>query len=99
MRVGALHSPIKLFNTPTLIHLAAGEGFEPSHTESESAVLPLHKPAVLLLNSYHYTKKLPLVKRIFKYFSKFLLAVCCAKGGKTAELWKDGVIAAPQIPG
>ena len=29
--------------------LAAGEGFEPSHTESESAVLPLHKPAVLLL--------------------------------------------------
>ena len=25
--------------------LAAGEGFEPSHTESESAVLPLHKPA------------------------------------------------------
>ena len=29
------------------IHLAAGEGFEPSHTESESAVLPLHKPAIL----------------------------------------------------
>ncbi len=25
--------------------MAAGEGFEPSHTESESAVLPLHKPA------------------------------------------------------
>ena len=30
---------------PRLFHLAAGEGFEPSHTESESAVLPLHKPA------------------------------------------------------
>ena len=27
--------------------VAAGEGFEPSHTESESAVLPLHKPAIL----------------------------------------------------
>ena len=26
--------------------LAAGEGFEPSHTESESAVLPLHNPAI-----------------------------------------------------
>ena len=26
---------------------AAGEGFEPSHTESESAVLPLHNPAML----------------------------------------------------
>ena len=25
--------------------LAAGEGFEPSQTESESVVLPLHKPA------------------------------------------------------
>lgn len=28
------------------ILVAAGEGFEPSHTESESAVLPLHKPAI-----------------------------------------------------
>ena len=26
--------------------LAAGEGFEPSQTESESGVLPLHKPAI-----------------------------------------------------
>jgi hypothetical protein len=29
-----------------IFELAAGEGFEPSHTESESAVLPLHKPAI-----------------------------------------------------
>ena len=28
--------------------LAAGEGFEPSQTESESGVLPLHKPAICL---------------------------------------------------
>ena len=38
--------------------LAAGEGFEPSHTESESAVLPLHKPAMRLsgtANRYYYT--------------------------------------------
>ena len=27
--------------------LAAGEGFEPSQTESESGVLPLHKPAIV----------------------------------------------------
>ena len=33
---------------PWFSHLAAGEGFEPSHTESESAVLPLHKPAMKL---------------------------------------------------
>ena len=29
-------------------HLAAGEGFEPSQTESESVVLPLHNPAISL---------------------------------------------------
>ena len=31
--------------------MAAGEGFEPSHTESESAVLPLHKPAISVCRS------------------------------------------------
>ena len=31
--------------------MAAGEGFEPSHTESESAVLPLHKPAMSVRRS------------------------------------------------
>ena len=46
--------------------MAAGEGFEPSHTESESAVLPLHKPAIL--RCYHkrksyYTKYKGIVKR------------------------------------
>ena len=43
---------------------AAGEGFEPSHTESESAVLPLHNPArsqacVIILSA------LPVVKNFF----------------------------------
>ena len=28
-----------------LLAVAAGEGFEPSQTESESVVLPLHNPA------------------------------------------------------
>ena len=51
--------------------MAAGEGFEPSHTESESAVLPLHKPAVSSWNSYHYTKKLSLVKRFSDFFPNF----------------------------
>ena len=31
--------------------MAAGEGFEPSHTESESAVLPLHNPATFITNN------------------------------------------------
>ena len=30
----------------SVLLVAAGEGFEPSQTESESAVLPLHNPAM-----------------------------------------------------
>ena len=56
--------------------MAAGEGFEPSHTESESAVLPLHKPAVFArscrTNRYYYTGKSEFVKWFFEktLFSK-----------------------------
>ena len=39
--------------------MAAGEGFEPSHTESESAVLPLHNPA---RHGCHYTRFYEFVK-------------------------------------
>jgi hypothetical protein len=42
--------------------LAAGEGFEPSQTESESAVLPLHNPAK---RKADYTKKMSFVKPYF----------------------------------
>ena len=35
----------KSLQTTVRSDMAAGEGFEPSHTESESAVLPLHNPA------------------------------------------------------
>ena len=55
-----------------VFHLAAGEGFEPSHTESESAVLPLHKPAISKALDY-YTKYRRFVKEIlqktFLFFS------------------------------
>ena len=50
--------------------VAAGEGFEPSHTESESAVLPLHKPAIFArscrTNRYYYTGKQEFVKGVFE---------------------------------
>ena len=50
--------------------VAAGEGFEPSHTESESAVLPLHKPAIFAhscrTNRYYYTGKQEFVKDFFE---------------------------------
>jgi hypothetical protein len=42
--------------------LAAGEGFEPSQTESESGVLPLHKPAT---RKEYYTEFQKFVKNIF----------------------------------
>ena len=50
--------------------LAAGEGFEPSHTESESAVLPLHNPAMFLTNISYYTGFLPFVNPFCEFFLK-----------------------------
>ena len=52
--------------------LAAGEGFEPSQTESESGVLPLHKPAK---RKSYYTRIKQIVKAFFKYFHKKILKV------------------------
>ena len=44
--------------------LAAGEGFEPSQTESESGVLPLHKPAICRASKriYNYMQNRKKVK-------------------------------------
>ena len=51
--------------------MAAGEGFEPSHTESESAVLPLHNPAVLA-NKNYYTHFAEIVNTFLHFFWIFL---------------------------
>ena len=51
--------------------LAAGEGFEPSQTESESVVLPLHNPAIFRpcrRDECYYNKQFQIVKSIFKFF-------------------------------
>ena len=53
------------------VFLAAGEGFEPSHTESESAVLPLHNPAMFLTNKIHYTRFPAFVNTFFRFLKKF----------------------------
>ena len=62
--------------------LAAGEGFEPSHTESESAVLPLHNPAKSFVtggfvcvppnNMAYYSRIQRNVNSYFKSFFIFL---------------------------
>ena len=52
------------------VFLAAGEGFEPSHTESESAVLPLHNPAMFLTNKIHYTRFPAFVNTFFPVSEK-----------------------------
>ena len=46
-----------------LLFMAAGEGFEPSQTESESAVLPLHN---LAKRKNYYTITFVFVKRFFE---------------------------------
>ena len=47
----ALYPEIKWQHQPLLPHfLVAEEGFEPSQTESESVVLPLHNPAIWRLS-------------------------------------------------
>ena len=50
--------------------MAAGEGFEPSHTESESAVLPLHNPAMFLTNKIYYTRFPAFVNTFFALLEK-----------------------------
>ncbi len=59
--------------------VAAGEGFEPSHTESESAVLPLHKPAIFVrscrTNRYYYIGKQEFVKGFFEFCRKSFCTV------------------------
>ena len=54
--------------------LAAGEGFEPSHTESESAVLPLHKPAISVRDSEQILlyRKVILCQGVFQILFLFL---------------------------
>ena len=50
-----------------------GKGFEPLLTESESAVLPLHHPAISLTNKIYYTKFFPKIKSFFEFFLFFYL--------------------------
>ena len=57
----------------TTVFLAAGEGFEPSQTESESGVLPLHKPAICLASKRisNYMQILEKVKQKIAFSEKF----------------------------
>ena len=58
--------------------LAAGEGFEPSHTESESAVLPLHNPAKRIC---YYSLIFRFVKSFLSNFPKFFGALLGVRKG------------------
>ena len=71
--------------------LAAAEGFEPSHTESESAVLPLHKPAIftaLCEHACYYTKMAQNVNRKMKKIWKEKLG----RGGAPAHGSKSELV-------
>ena len=54
--------------------MAAGEGFEPSQTESESGVLPLHKSSKWLIPEriYDYTHFFEKVNTFFQFFKFFI---------------------------
>ena len=54
--------------------MAADEGFEPSHTESESAVLPLHKSAkaYFVFARGIIPHKFGFVNSFFEFFSEIL---------------------------
>ena len=57
---------------PTL-HMVAEEGFEPSQTESESVVLPLHNPAIctrFFRRKWYYSKIYGVVKPFLKRITK-----------------------------
>ena len=62
--------------------MAAGEGFEPSHTESESAVLPLHNPAMFLTNKIYYTRFTAFVNTFFVLLEKIFQGHTPALEGK-----------------
>ena len=58
--------------------MAAGEGFEPSHTESESAVLPLHNPAKRKVIIHAFQNLSSIFSRIVRFLSG---EVCAGIGG------------------
>ena len=54
-----------------MVLLAAGEGFEPSQTESESVVLPLHNPAISCALSEHRSYYIKVSKKVKHFFQVF----------------------------
>lgn len=54
--------------------MAAGEGFEPSQTESESVVLPLHNPAICRVESTQQDKIITSYYLVVKPFSNTMKA-------------------------
>ena len=59
----------------SVVLVAAGQGFEPRQTESESVVLPLHNPAIQASpfgDYYSISNQLINVKHFFRFFPFFL---------------------------
>ena len=74
--------------------MAAGEGFEPSQTESESGVLPLHKPAVFrrTLSIIASSRKMSIAKRKFIqniFIGRISCAVHCIMRWRAEQIRQD----------
>ena len=96
IRTSGLYVPnVALYQTEPHLEMAAEEGFEPSQTESESAVLPLHNSAMsvscfapfLSDNDIYYSKNFPFVNTLFEkkqiYFFRNEFASPAYDGGRT----------------
>ena len=79
IRTSGLYVPnVALYQAEPHLEMAAEEGFEPSQTESESAVLPLHNSAIFFRsfclslfapdNDIYYIKNFPFVNTFFQIF-------------------------------
>ncbi len=75
--IPSLSAWIKNFRMPCIRKfLAAEEGFEPSQTESESAVLPLHNSAIFcFVDGYIIADNLTFVNTFSENFSIFLFFI------------------------
>ena len=74
----------KILSFDRIFVLAAGLGFEPRQTESESVVLPLHNPAICnrcRKHELYYSKHFGIVKGNFSFFKNIVLFLLLG-GGK-----------------
>ena len=85
--------------------LAAGEGFEPSHTESESAVLPLHNPAMFAGRTFviipavlHLSRTNCQFSGFFSFWCRGLFLTCVSAAKPLGRRGREAASARGEVP-